>query len=825
MRSRVVRTSLGFPVPRGPTSFLENRSRFLRGYSSPAVPASERILENTVEEDETLATEIISINEEISRCVKEISKNQLKLKNVESELLVLFSAGIVDPGAEKKRDLFDDAIRYKRRSVTQLMAFQLSLRDKVAKKEAELVDRKNKSDESLKAEQNRLKWARPKIAPSSITVNHLFFVNREEAVRKLLGIHRNHFTLRHYMKGGATPQVAIMDDAYGMGKTMFAGMYIEMCHKATLPDFGHPDFKQSILDTRTITVRLPGSCLLQPARESPEAANRALSDLIYLEMSNLKLMGDLSGDLSRLSEIQNSAELLKSFIEITQTPLFLVLDEIGGAFSGSSPVTGRRSVFMDFCSNVLSRWITISHLFFILVGRGDIFNFVGTRITPEKLSGSPFDFQRISLKLIGVENIERILSQTTKMKDGKETTLADYFGIAQEEIPLYAKEIQDVTNGHPRSMLDLLKHSESKPDLMRFDGKGQTVDVANWTKSLIPHTAVIRKLLKAINGNAKIDLTQPAFPVKRSRSLEELLPTFLIRYEGEITSATLFASSFALKHLSGMFSPFREFISLYTRITDLKFDHAANFETCCLKRFQEIFGSSISSPASELLPNVFKTTTLGMLEGFSATSEVVSIPQVKEDGKPFTSMDQETVKLTDWPQLLAEMVKLAPCCFTPLAKSASSDVIIMSEGILHGTPCFVTIGLAAKCYSSATELSNAEIQNELALFNRMFSNTLSPNASDFRKQINLLFVCCTGPLNNKRKKKAGSHEYWRIDKTGFEHITEAIYLDLSTPDSRSRFFGLTGEDDMHLRENLEMMINKGSKLDMSQMHALNKHAD
>lgn len=99
MRSRVVRTSLGFPVPRGPTSFLENRSRFLRGYSSPAVPASERILENTVEEDETLATEIISINEEISRCVKEISKNQLKLKNVESELLVLFSAGIVDPGA------------------------------------------------------------------------------------------------------------------------------------------------------------------------------------------------------------------------------------------------------------------------------------------------------------------------------------------------------------------------------------------------------------------------------------------------------------------------------------------------------------------------------------------------------------------------------------------------------------------------------------------------------------------------------------------------------------------------------------------------------
>jgi hypothetical protein len=347
---------------------------------------------------------------------------------------------------------------------------------------------------------------------------------------------------------------------------------------------------------------------------------------------------------------------------------------------------------------------------------------------------------------------------------------------------------------------------------MRFHGKGQTVDVANWTKSLIPHTAVIRKLLQAIFDNSKIDLTQPVFPVKGSRSLQELLPTFLIRYEGEITAANLFASSFALKHLSGMFSPFREFITLYTRITDLKFDHAANFETCCLKRFQEMFGSSLSIPASALLPNVFKTTTLGMLEGFSASSKVVSIPQVKEDGKPFTSIDQETVKLTDWPLLLAEMVDLAPCCFTPHEKSASSDVIIMSEGILHGTPCFVSIGLAAKCY----ELSNAEIQNELALFNRMVSTNLTPKVSNFRKQINLLFVCCTGPLNNKRKKKAGSPGYWKINKKGFEHITEAIYLDLSTPDSRSRFFGLTREDDIHLRNNLEMMINKGSKLDMSQ---------
>lgn len=162
----------------------------------------------------------------------------------------------------------------------------------------------------------------------------------------------------------------------------------------------------------------------------------------------------------------------------------------------------------------------------------------------------------------------------------------------------------------------------------------------------------------------------------------------------------------------------------------------------------------------------------------------------------------------DWPQQFAKMVHAAPSCFVPLAKSDVSDVIIMCKGVLDGSPCFVTIGLATKCNTSATELSDADIENELATFNRMFSNKLSPGVSKKRTQINLLFVCCTGPFNYTRKREAGRQEYLKIEKKGFEHITEAFFIDLSTPESRSRFFGLTRENDMNLRDNLEIMIRE-----------------
>ena len=197
--SRVPRTKLSFLIPCPPIRFNGGQSRsfsgflgkgmWLRGFASikdsPSPPISTESLQTSeshlqdplegVPEIQTLNNEIVSINAEISKCAKEISENKLNLKNVESELSVLFSARIADPGAEQKRDRLEEAMKYYRTNDTQLKGFQLSLREDKAKKEAELVNLKTALKSKMK-----ISWRDDLAAEETALVRErsLFFVNR-----------------------------------------------------------------------------------------------------------------------------------------------------------------------------------------------------------------------------------------------------------------------------------------------------------------------------------------------------------------------------------------------------------------------------------------------------------------------------------------------------------------------------------------------------------------------------------------------------------------------------------------------------------------------
>ena len=832
--SRVPRTKLSFLIPCPPTRFNGRQSHsfsgflgkgmWLRGFASikdsPSPPisteslqTSESHLQDPLEGDpeiRTLSDEIVSINARISR-------NELKLENVESELMVLLSASNVDPGSEQKRDRLEEAIKYCRTKVTQLMAIELSLRDDKAKKEAELVDRKkilvdrkHKSDESLKKEQNRLKWSENNVVTkrSSVFDSTLFFVNRSDAAAELISIHRDSFSYRANTYSGVGPQVPIIDSGIGMGKSTFAGRYIDLCRQSPFVNkkISEAAFRDSILNSRTILVRLGGGSLIENWIKGPTEAEKFLVKEILAELNRLIISGKMSGNISQFAELSESAAILAAIILETRNPLFFVLDEIPSAFEKNEiDVVTRRNMFMNFCKKVLADWFKVKDLYFLLIGRGDIFNIVGNRLNGDpNILTSPFEFTRISLRLIELDNIKKVLTQTLKKDavDQDEVPLTAYYGVADDELEKTARHVQAVTSGHPRSMLRMFQRCPTKESLWSYSGIEDTGDVDHWKKQLIPYGVGIRKLIHAVFAGTEIDLTQPVLPVEKSITLVALAEKANIRFEGQIGAARLYAADNVCRLLSTSFSPFREFISFYGK-HNFKYDHAANFELACMKRFQEMFFVP-TSPRSAY-PQWFRGTAFGKIDKFGVSPEITKIPKITSTGiTSFSSFNQPTVSPECVPQLVQAMEDMEPRCFIPLEKSASSDVIIMSEAERNGQSWLVTIGLAAKCFSTSV-LSETDISKELYLFNR-FAQAPKPFTRD---RANFLFICNTGPPNTERREKQRSRNFSIVETRNFKNITQAVYLDLSTEELRASFFGLL-DDDKTSRENLDNMIWKES---------------
>ena len=732
-----------------------------------------------------------SQREIVENCTADVTKNENRIRQVERKLDLIECEN--DKEAKRTRDRLE-------KKFLILVSHHSSLLERLNVERSALNDVREELEKKTRELKSRLSWLAPKEVPFSVTAGHLFFVSREDAVKELVAIHKKSFAYRSFYQGGITPEIPFLDDPFGTGKSTFGAKYIELCKSLDNSHFELPEFRRSMQRARTITLRLGSPALMRLFRQSTSAAEKFLADQILRELRHLIKSGELTGDISEFDQYFDSASVLEAIIRETKTPLFIVVDEISGALSDDEiGHTERKGIFLNFCATVFSEWIKIDDLFFLLVGRGEI-----SEILESNHSGAPFEFRRIFLKLLNDDAVERIVHMTTKFKNGIEIPLNEYFDLSDDKVLReFLERVQFLTNGHPRSLLRLFDRCESFADIVAYSDMNETEETDQWISGLVQYGEGIRKLVKAVSDKQGIDLSCPALPIKKSCSLLALAQKCLIRYENRADYATLFASPHVLKFLSKTFSPFREFISFYGRLGDLKLDHAANFELCCLKRFQEMFHDP-SSPRVAF-PDWFEGTIFGKLEHFTVSSMHRSIPKITDEGKRFENIDQETVKADDWPQLTSTMQSLAPKCFIPREKSAASDILIMSRAEYDGKPCFVTIGLAVKCYSTSA-LSSSSIKRELELFDRMFDSESNQNDN----RINLLFVCCSGSPRTKRTSvyKQCGPKYSFIDTRTFTRITQAVQLDLSTEELRASFFGICKSNDSHLRQNLEDMINK-----------------
>ena len=688
----------------------------------------------------------------------------------------------------------------------------------------------------------RMKYEWKPIEPSAeLTTGDLFFVNRENAVSELVKL----LSINNTKIGGTNPgegqtfHVGIIDHLFGMGKTTFGCNFIHECSKLlsrieAARNCGALDpivakYDNDVLSvlsrSRTLNVLLEHSSLLQ-AMLKPESEKRSACESILIKRIleslaaysgvNPQCVHSIGKGISD-GDINTSASLLRRLIVITGgDPVFIVLDEMGTAFAGELDVIERRRHFNEFCQLILLDWLRSKDLHFIIVGRGSVFEWNGNRPESGSIKSvelSSYHFVRLPLGMIREKHVLEIMKFTERMcevKRGDQIVteypyLVDFYSLTQEELCSVVSGIVKQTNGHPRSILEMLTSCETKEDLLNF--KPPLSDIEEWGASLLPYSESLKQLLHSQQEGVPFNLSHP-LNQRQTKSLTfcQLADRAFLRWEGDLTRATLHATPEVRAVLVALCFSCKAYMTNFVPGADLVLHRDRILEIALIKRFQDMFGTKCSP--GQLYPNWFGETDFGRLTGFSVTGKLSGFPKNTRRSGQSTPVNPEsrTAHPATWPFLLQSTTASVPACYLPLPNSMSSDGLIMTYGHLGGKRLLVTLGIAAKCQKAT--ICDAAIKEEIRLFNRMFEDTSAYGEKRKSKdeELRLLFICFTGGYTRKHEFVGNrNHTTFPIDHTIYPYVHHVMLLNLGTEKRRAEFFDVL--NDPTFKANLENVVN------------------
>ncbi|EGZ25877.1 hypothetical protein PHYSODRAFT_312145 [Phytophthora sojae] len=580
----------------------------------------------------------------------------------------------------------------------------------------------------------------------------LYFVDREQAVKQLCEVHKS---------------TRLADNELGIGKSEFARQYIRCCREQWPKGvLALQAFKRSLRTCRTIVVEIDQAVFL----ELPDGA----------ELPNY-LCAPESVDARTFVHC-----LLRDL-----GPVFIVLDEIGRGFwsvgtdgTDTKVEEASRNLFLDFCSSVLSTWMSTRHVYFLLVGYAPFLRNVGERKDDRSHSSSKHKFIRLNLQLIRPKKIEQVIRHT--------------WDVATAAAKMYKK-----TCGHPRTMIQMFILHESyeafcKADVNRFDSEEGQKEWVKIFRELRYWQKTLEGLKPQLLENKVIDLSDdskwPHIPKSPQKKI-----SFAI-----IMERWIYALPRILTAIVSIVQPLRLYIrTIDPLIDDVTLAYATVFEWACLKRFQELF-SEPSEPHT-VLKNFFGTDTEFDKWGeIHFPSDHVDLPKITKATTTVgvATLDSATANPSDWPRLMDEIdqkldAKEGSClCLKPLPESSSADVIFVKRSVssvgrkrVHDDIDARTlmVALVLKNYGSKLQFGPKQLE-EVGKFRMMFDNLDSSTKQKFGVMTNVLIVCST---NYSKKYLKTCH---KDDTSRFE--VEALELDLSTLENRAEFFGLSSEPDL-----------------------------
>ena len=758
----------------------------------------------------------------------------------------------------------------------------------------------------------RLIWRTEIELPYTLYDANLKLEDRETAFKELLLVHRDNFNKRKHDGAGVNQYLhPLIDDPVGIGKTYFAKHYISMFREARQRQIGGDwklqtplagQFGEELSQARTIVMKLEPGCLANlSACDRKRNMRHAFISTISRMIGDQRMQGSTyfieSSSMESTSTVSCLQRVVDAFIQETNTPLFLVLDEICRAFAiPSLSMQQQRDQFDIFCYETLEPLLSTGKLYMLLTGHAMFLSHVADRTPENELwRASQSELRRITLNLLREEYIGNVLKYTTRFKDDGPVSLEFNYKLDDDTKKRIATgALIDKTNGDPRHMMSVLERSQS---LRALEDCGTTLSevsshIHEWVASLMVYTQPIRLLLQAAEYAAileggeslksklddscrlmdaykraeldadtdedlevarqgikhatkvvsdarkewiafekskkfkapAIELTERVFG-EGSLQFWQLADRALFRREG----TRVFVSTIVKQHLSAIFLPFRQFITAYQPNTPLQFNHATNFELCCMRRLQEMCMQKSPKSLAQRFPKWFSNSTFGGLRGIQLAEKFMWIPKITSTGSfEYIGLDQETAHPKTWPLVRAAMLSLdQPRCFVPREKSSSSDIIFTTSIMRDGQDIMVTVGVAAKCY--ANKLGVKLINDERRKFNIMFMSqseldtdfdekpvackraklvlpSLPPNS-----QMNILIICSSGGFVDAKDQVLFRDANVRLLKprktmTEFAYVHETLLLDMSTAETRADFFGVS--DRPELSGKVENIVGK-----------------
>ena len=250
----------------------------------------------------------------------------------------------------------------------------------------------------------RLRWLPVPEETYCIKDQEILFVNRDHAIEKLVKIHAHTSSLAYKQGEGSGFEIALIDNLVGAEKTAFAENYIRKSSNSLKTEEYSPEFVDSLSRARTVTVRLrPGMFGALFRDDAPGVMEKAVREAFVVAVESMIRKRELEGTTCFLTEnlslTSGFNQPILRFISETDTPLFLVFDEVGIAFEDDAfTLKEQRDCFLKFCSRILSPCLMLADFYLLLIGKADLLSLVSNR-TPcsPSLSGSNVNITRIGL--------------------------------------------------------------------------------------------------------------------------------------------------------------------------------------------------------------------------------------------------------------------------------------------------------------------------------------------------------------------------------------------------------------------------------------------
>jgi hypothetical protein len=269
------------------------------------------------------------------------------------------------------------------------------------------------------------------------------------------------------MGGGSVHRIPIVYSGPGNGITTFLEKFITCLTRSDIFKRSSDDFRRSLSNSETIIIQWKNGSVLTSLKNETSKCDRLLLDMFNDEVGRLIETGYLVGTGEFIRKERHFAKAVRKFIDTTRRPLFLVFVNVQRAFSDSSKdIEDQRKIFADFCMKIIAPLLIQKDLFVCLGGNGNLFEWVGS--TTFLFRGS-LELTKITLNPIGSKYVEKIIRNTYFKMSDKDKSLAEYYGIEnQDEIDLATRFIMMKTNGHPSSMLKMLRRCYSLADLANY---------------------------------------------------------------------------------------------------------------------------------------------------------------------------------------------------------------------------------------------------------------------------------------------------------------------------------------------------------------------